>query len=304
MMDLRRARTFVTVVEFGTVSKAAQRLHVAQPALSRQLHELEEELGFKLFDRVGRGLVLTGKGEQMLAGCRGLLNYAAAVSERAQLLRGGDIGVLKVAASPQFIEGILAEFLHRYARLFPGVQVKLREALGWGEVEALLERGDIHIGQSLVNSASPDEARFENLRLSPVELLLAFQPTMAPSLGDSVEIGCLAKLPLLVLDTSYGIRRMFDAACRLAGFEPSIAFESRTPHTLVAMAESGHGVAVIPSTMRAHSNLVRVAHATLQKKRLREPLAVFWDRRRPLPRYGIAFCHALADHVPVSHRDR
>ena len=87
MMDLRRARSFVTVVELGTVSKAAQHLHVAQPALSRQLHELEHELGFKLFDRVGRGLVLTGEGEQMLADCRGLLNYAAAVREKAQLLR-------------------------------------------------------------------------------------------------------------------------------------------------------------------------------------------------------------------------
>ena len=301
MIDLRRARSFVSVVDLGTVSKAAQHLNVAQPALSRQLHELEHELGFKLFDRVGRGLVLTGEGEQMLADCRGLLNYAAAVREKVQVLRGGDIGVLKVGASPQFIEGVLAEFLHRYARLFPGVQVKLREALGWGEVQGLLERGDIHIGQSLANAAPPYEQRFESHRLMPLELLLAFQPRMAPTPGDSVEIRCLAKYPLLVLDTNYANRRMFDAACRLAGMEPTIAFESRTPHTLIAMAESGHGVAVIPSTMRFRSGRLRVAHVTFQKKRLREPLAVFWDRRRPLPRYAIAFCRALAEHARVSH---
>jgi DNA-binding transcriptional LysR family regulator len=300
-MDLRRARTFVTVVEFGTVSRAAQHLHVAQPALSRQLHELEEELGFKLFDRVGRGLVLTGEGEQMLADCRGLLNYAAAVREKVQLLRGGDFGVLRVAASPQFIEGVLAEFLHRYATLFPGVQVKLREAMGWGEVQGLLERADIHIGQSLANAVPPYERRFESHRLMPLELLLAFQPEMAPTLGDNVEICCLAKYPLLLLDTNYANRRMFDAACRLAGLEPTIAFESRTPNTLIAMAESGHGVAVIPSTMRHRFDRLRVAHVVFQKKRLREPLAVFWDRRRPLPRYGMAFCHALADHVRVSY---
>ena len=59
-MDLRHARTFVTVVELGTVSKAALRLRIAQPALSRQISALEQELGFKLFDRAGRGLVLTG----------------------------------------------------------------------------------------------------------------------------------------------------------------------------------------------------------------------------------------------------
>src|SRR5262245_34717683 len=86
-MDLRRIRTFVTVAELGTVSKAAVRLRVAQPALSRQISELEQELGLKLFDRVGRRLVLTGEGEQLLGDCRGLLGYASAVGERAQLLR-------------------------------------------------------------------------------------------------------------------------------------------------------------------------------------------------------------------------
>jgi hypothetical protein len=201
----------------------------------------------------------------MLADCRGLLNYAAAVREKVQLLRGGDIGVLKVAASPQFIEGVLAEFLHRYATLFPGVQVKLREALGWGEVQGLLERGDIHIGQSLANAVPPYEPRFESHHLMPLELLLAFEPRTAPTPGDNVEIRCLAKYPLLVLDTNYANRRMFDAACRLAGLEPTIAFESRTPHTLIAMAESGHGVAVIPSTMRFRSDRLRVAHVTFQK---------------------------------------
>jgi DNA-binding transcriptional LysR family regulator len=88
-MDLRRARTFVTVAELGTVSKAALRLRVAQPALSRQIGVLEQELGFKLFDRVGRRLLLTGEGEQLLSDCRGLLNYASAVDERAELLRSG-----------------------------------------------------------------------------------------------------------------------------------------------------------------------------------------------------------------------
>src|SRR6186997_573496 len=116
-MDLRHVRTFVTVAELGTVSKAALHLRVAQPALSRQIGDLEQELGFKLFDRVGRGLILTGEGEQLLIDCRGLLNYAEALDERAQLLRRGETGVLKVAASPQFIEGTLAHFLHQYAKL-------------------------------------------------------------------------------------------------------------------------------------------------------------------------------------------
>src|SRR5829696_2330766 len=124
-MDLRHARTFVTVAELGTVSKAAVRLRIAQPALSRQIGELEQELGLKLFDRVGRRLVLTSNGEQLLADCRGFLNYATAISEHAEELRRGDAGVLKVAASPQHIESVLSQFLHHYAKRYPNVRVQI-----------------------------------------------------------------------------------------------------------------------------------------------------------------------------------
>jgi DNA-binding transcriptional LysR family regulator len=132
-MNLRYARTFVTVAELGTMSKAAAHLRVAQPALSRQISAFEQELGLRLFDRVGTRLVLTGEGDQLLSDCRALLNYASAVGERAQLLQRGDTGVLKVASSPQIIEGVLAGFLLEYAVRYPHVQVKLTEVLGWPE---------------------------------------------------------------------------------------------------------------------------------------------------------------------------
>src|SRR5215210_8387244 len=129
-MDLRRLRTFVTVAEQGSVSKAALHLHISQPGLSRQIQDLQQELGLRLFDRVGRRLVLTSQGEQLLGDCRSLLGHASSVAERAQQLRRGDAGVLKVAASPVQIEAVLTSFLHRYAQSYPDVQVKLAEAVG------------------------------------------------------------------------------------------------------------------------------------------------------------------------------
>jgi DNA-binding transcriptional LysR family regulator len=138
-MDLRHIRTFVTVAELGTVSKAASHLHVAQPALSRQLANLEDEFGVKLFDRVGRRLLLTSEGQQLLSDCRGLLNYARALGERAHLLRRGDVGVLRVAASPHLIEGIFPDLLSRYAERYPNVQVRLIDVVG-AESFAMLER--------------------------------------------------------------------------------------------------------------------------------------------------------------------
>ncbi|GAC1507464.1 MAG: hypothetical protein NVS1B6_15110 [Steroidobacteraceae bacterium] len=163
-MNFRYVRTFVTVAEVGTVSKAAIRLRIAQPALSRQISAFEQELGLKLFDRVGNRLVLTGEGEQLLSDCRVLLNYASALGERVQLLRRSDTGVLKVAAPPQIIESVLANFLHAYAGRYPNVQVKLIEALGWPETAAMLERGEIHLGQNLLRAVQPGTSALPAIR--------------------------------------------------------------------------------------------------------------------------------------------
>lgn len=296
-MDLRHARTFVTVADLGTVSKAAAHLHIAQPALSRQISNLEQELGFKLFDRVGRRLVLTGEGEQLLGDCRGLLGYVSALSERAQLLRRGDTGTLKVAASPQFIEGVIAEFLHRYAKRYPNVRVKLIEAIAWPDTLAMLERGEIHLGQNLLRAVASDDPRFAHHPLDSVDLLAAYQPRVLPGDSGAIEIARLVDHPLLVLDTSFVSRRTFDATCRLAGIEPNIAFESRTPHTLLAMAEKGHGVAIVPSAVQIERYALRTVRVTYGGKSMREPLAVFWNKRRPLPPYATMFCTLLAEHV-------
>ena len=156
----------MTVAECGTVSKAALRLHVAQPALSRQIANFEDQLGLKLFDRVGRRLLLTSEGEQLLSDCRGLLNYARALGEQAQMLRRGDVGVLRVAASPHLIEGIFPDLLSRYAERYPNVQVRLIDVVG-ADSFAMLERGEIHLIQTTVHALAGTNSASPVIRLDP-----------------------------------------------------------------------------------------------------------------------------------------
>ncbi len=297
-MDLRHVRTFVTVAEMGTVSKAADRLHVAQPALSRQIAHLEAELGLKLFDRVGRRLVLTSDGDQLLNDCRGLLNYARAVGEQAQVLRRGDVGVLRVSASPHLIEGIVPDFLRHYGARFPNVQVRLVDAAAGDQAFAMLERGEIHLVQTIVRALKEHDAqRFASHPLAPMEMLAACHPKTLLGGGGTVEIGRLASYPLLQATLDFAMRRNFDAACRLAGFTPNNVLECRAPHALLAMAEAGHGVAIIPSALRIHRYRVRVLRVTYRGKPLDEPLTIVSDKRRPLPGYASVFCEMLAQHV-------
>lgn len=295
-MDLRHARTFVTVAELGTVSKAAERLRIAQPALSRQIGDLEQELGFRLFDRVGRRLALSSEGEQFLSDCRGLLNHADAVGERAQLLRRGDTGVLNLAASPQHIESVLSQFLHRYGQRYPNVEVKIREAAG-RESLVMLERGEIHLAQNLLHAIEPDDPRFARMPLEPVELLAACHPDWVLGKGRTLEVDKLGMQPLFVLDAEFVVRRAFDAACRLAAVRPNIRLASRAPHTLLALAEAGHGVAIIPSQLRTDRYALRIVGLTHRGQPLREPLAMLWDRRRPLTRYAADYCDMLRTFI-------
>jgi len=121
-MDLRHLRTFVTVADLGTVSRAALRLHIAQPALSRQIIALEEELGVALFDRVAGRLTLSGAGERLLANCRGLLNYARELGEQAET-RLTAVPLLLDEGAGATIKGLFSVVTHfftktRWERLF------------------------------------------------------------------------------------------------------------------------------------------------------------------------------------------
>jgi DNA-binding transcriptional LysR family regulator len=291
-MDLRHLRTFVTVAAQGTVSKASLHLGVAQPALSRQVRDLEDELGVRLFDRIRRRLVLTAEGERLLADCHGIIDAADSLGERAKQLQRPDAGVLRIAATPQMIDGVFSAFLHRYTARFPEVEIKLTEAVGT-EPFARLERGELHLVISYLQTMEQESHAFDSFPLPPLEFLAAGKHSLSLGPGRDIEISRLVEFPLLLLDQSFGVRTTFDAACRLAGVKPRVLVESRAPHTLLSMAEAGHGVAVVPSVLPTHRYRLRLARVTFRRKPLLGLLSVLWDRRRALPPYAQEFCRFL-----------
>jgi DNA-binding transcriptional LysR family regulator len=296
-IDLRRLRTFVTVVDCGAVMRAAERLRITQPALSRQIRSLEQELGFQLFERVGRRLIVTPQGEQFLGECRGLLAHAGTLTERAQSLRRGDIRVLRVAASGATIEGAFASFLGCYAARVPDVQLTLVEQDDPTEHLAMLERGEVHVSVNPVNNIKVDDTRFASYLLPPFRVLAACAPSLGIKQADAIDIRQVAKHPLLLPHARAATRMIFDAACRLAGVTPTALIESRAAHALLGLAKAGQGVAIVPSILRPDLLALQVMSVTHMGKPLRIALAVLWDRRRTLPKYAEGFAELLAAHV-------
>jgi LysR family nitrogen assimilation transcriptional regulator len=292
-MDLKRLRTFVAVADLGTVSKAALHMRISQSALSRQISDLEYECGFKLFDRIGRRLFLTTRGEQLLGDCRGVLGQIGSLGERIELMKRGNAGVLKLAAPPQTIESVLLKFLPRYSERFPDVRVKLTEALGLDQI-SLLERGEVQIGIRHDQGVNP---WFESIALPSDDVLAACAPSLRLGRGGMVEVASLAPHPLLLLDSGYSVRRLFNAACRVADIEPNAVLESRAPHTLLALAEAGQGVAIIPSVLPTDRYRLKILRISHRRKPLRDRFVIQWDKRRPLPGYAQSFCTALAAYM-------
>ena len=289
--ELRHLRAFVAIVETGGVARAAARLNVSQPALSRQIRALEDDLDLRLFDRIGRRLRLTAPGEDLLLRSRRLLTDVHSLSERARALRGGETGVLQVGATPQVIETLLASFLRTYRRRHPSVEVRLIED-GGARLPGRLERGHVQLA---VMPAG--DARFEQRLLAPVYVLAVMQRTHQLSRPAVLDVGDLADVPLLLPRPDFGSRVWFDAACQVAHVHARIMLESGAPHTLIALAREGYGVAVVPSNTQVPRAGVRALPIVLRGTPIGRWVAVSWDPQRFLAPYAIDFVKELLAHM-------
>ena len=243
-MNLRHLHAFATIVDVGGLAKAATRLHLSQPALSRQIQALEADLGVALFDRIGRRVQLTSQGEDLLLRSRRLLAEAESLGERARELKSGETGILRVAATPQVIENLLAEFLTRYRRRHPGVEVHLVED-GGARLLGRLERGEVHLSITPVGMT-----RFEGRLLYPIHVVAALPSAHRLARRRLLEIAELEHEPLLLPQRGFGSREWFDIACDIAHIRPRVLLESAAPHTLVALAATDYAIAILPSNVR------------------------------------------------------
>ena len=294
-MELRHLRYFVAVADAGNISRAARRLHVTQPALSRQIQDLERDFACRLFDRIGRRIVLTKDGDEILERTRRLLADAEALRERARALAGGDSGVLRVGAPPQFIEAAMPKVLTRYASAYPGVEVQLTEA-GGRSLLVRVEQGELHLVIGAWRTGG-----LQSQPLFPGRVLAVMQRKHRLAGRRTLAVQELAGHPILLLEHDFQSRELFDEACQAAHFEPSVRFESRSPQTLVALAQAGHGIAIVPSSVRLNASRVAIAEMVDGARPLGSWAHAVWDSRRYLPSYARGFIEVAANYAKTSY---
>jgi LysR family hydrogen peroxide-inducible transcriptional activator len=244
-MELQQLRYFCAIAETGSFSRAAQQTHVSQPSLSQQIRKLEDELGTRLFDRLGRTVQLTELGRVFLPRARAVLRDLEAarsdvVESKASISGPISVGVIPTIA-PYFLPPVLATFSRKY----PEARVTVAEEI----TPVLLER--IRAGTiDAAIVALPLQARGHEFQAFPlmVEKLYAVLPkrhTLAKR--RTVSLAELQDDAFLLLRDGHCFRETSVAACKRAGLNPRIVFESGQFSSILSMVSAGLGVSIVPA---------------------------------------------------------
>jgi DNA-binding transcriptional LysR family regulator len=157
----------------------------------------------------------------------------------------------------------------------------------------LVERGDLHLALTGIVTGGHLECR----PLFPIRVLAVTAAGPRWKRRTTIEVTELASEPLLLLSRDFGSRQLFDAACRIAQLQPRVVLESREPHSLIALAEAGQGVAIVPSTVRFVSKRIRIVPLLQESKSLGAWGGLAWDPRRSLPGYATSFIEDLTAYI-------
>ena len=265
-MELRQLRYFVAVAEELHFGRAAERTHVAQPALSKQVRNLERELGVELLDRSERRVKLTDAGSVFLEKAYSVLEGAEEAEAAAVRAARGEVGRLSVGFSGYALYGVLPEALRAFRSRFPGVELSAQEGCAETLAEGLMGgRFDVGLLHPPVEEGVGGALELETVTTEP---LIAALPEDHPLAGE-------AEIPLNALADDTLV-----AACRVAGFGPRVANEEGQPQTVIGLVAAGVGVALVWESM---SNLKRtgVVYASLAGSPPRLETAVAWRRGNP-----------------------
>ncbi|MDG4668784.1 LysR family transcriptional regulator [Mycobacterium sp. 236(2023)] len=278
-MELRQLEYFVAVVEERSFTRAAEREHVAQPAVSAQIRRLERQVGQPLLTRSSRDVQLTQAGAALLPHAKAALSAVrsaqAAVDEVSNLVRGS-VSIGTVTLHPVDVAGLIAGFHADH----PAVEV----TLGADNSDVLLAKLDDGRLDAAIVSIGIDEEpaglEFEVITDEALEATVATQHPLARR--KVVSLQKLCDYPLISLPVGTGLRSRLDNACATAGLRPRIAFEATSPAELAELARHGLGVAIVPQSMTRRGDL----HALRLSPELRGRLVWAWrsDNTEPAAR--------------------
>lgn len=291
LTEAHRLRHFVVLVEEGHYGKAAERLGMDQPTLSRSIVRLEQAVGAQLLVRSARAVALTPAGAVFDKEARALIAHAQLSGSMVRRLQTGDLGNLRLGFTPVAMFWSLPDVIRQLRGRYPDVQILMQEAQSYQHVERLRD-GSIDV--AFVNGDVLNQGEFETLLLERARVLAAVPSTWPVARRKRLRLIDLADMPFVIVpkETSPTTHQATLAACRAAGFAPTIVPGDNTEVlSRLGMVASGFGVMLTSEYTRALPvEGVSYVPVVDLPDYLHWQLVMVWDRRA-----GTTLVQALVD---------
>ena len=280
-MDVPQLRTILHVAELGSLSKAADRLRIAQPALSRQVRLLEEELGIRLFDRNGRGMVVTDAGKKVLRHAQRIMQeldeIRATVADEDAPLRGQ----VSIGMPPTVSDILSVPLVSAFQVRHPEARLRIVSAYT-GYLLDWLHRGELDV--AIMYETRP----VRSLRMEPLleEVLFLIGPPDSGLRPDlPVSFAQVAALKLFLPSLGHGLRTILEQSAQIAGCRLEVPVEADSYSTLKNLVESGHGYTILPLAPIHRDVLVgRLVYAPIEGPTPSRRLMLTYPTDRATPR--------------------
>lgn len=296
-METRHLKYFIAVAEERHFGRAAKRLHIAQPPLSQQIRQLEEQLGTLLLVRTTRKVELTPAGQLLLDRGRRFVDALEALESDVAQVGAGVTGVIRAGFTGTATYRLMPIIVQSARRRLPGLRITVQGEMLTPQIEAALEEGrlDVAVLRPPVRS-SEVELKF----LEQDELVAALPADSELAEKGTLDIKDLAEQDFIGYPAHSSVNTIFMDACQQAGFKPRMVQEATETSTLLSLVAAGTGIALVPMTSRMFT-----FHGVAFRP-LRNPppvdLAVAWNRnnRTPLIDNFLALFDTLPNIAPAA----
>lgn len=241
-MELRELRYFVQIAQDQSYTKAANRLFISQPALSKTMKKLEYELGVPLLVVKSNGVFLSDFGQALYERAIPLLNEFDALSDFAQEVKSAKNAKLRLGVSPMLADLFLMDEIIGFSNLYPSVQIKLTET-GSKAVRQQLTDGNLDIGVCIVDDSFP---ALEDTILLRDEMVVCVNPSNSLAQNETLSFRQLKNESFNMYSSFSTLNSQLLAYCSYAGFEPNINISSSKIDLIIQMTEKGRGICLLP----------------------------------------------------------
>ncbi len=275
-MEWNQLEYFKTVAQMQHFTQAAKKLAISQPALSRSIAKLEEELGFPLFDRCGKSIILNQYGQIFLRHVELALQEITDGRQIVQDLLNPDRGIISLAFLHSLGTNVVPSLIGRFRQRYPQIQFKLYQNGTTFLLEQLI-LGEIDL---CLCASMPIKESFGWKSLFTEELFVAVPINHRLATRSQIELQEIANEPLITFKRDYGLRTLADQLFKEAAIQPTITFEGEEIMTVAGLVEAELGVALIPHV--AGLDQINIAFLPVSKPKCARTIGISWNKNKYL----------------------